>query len=229
MSLSYEKWFGADNALRLNRDSTSTAGVLKIGTAASPYALGTTADRRGARFNFATTATTGTARGVDTRLWLSSGSGGEAIRAYCFNGSTTPADTCNGAHISLGFGGGADDTIGTVGNITGLGNAVRCTVMVPARTIGGTVSGVMGELWAESATSNMSHGACFRACIDGANSTGKALLEDNCYLFDISTGTNATGNMVSGATTADVTTGSSTHKIRIIANGTVMYLLATLA
>ncbi len=220
MSLSYQKFYGADSCLILNRDSTSTAGVMKIGTSASRYALGTTADREGVRFNFSTAATSGTARGLDTRLTVSAGAGGEALRSYLTCSSNTPADTVNGAHISLDFGASA-------GNVTGLGTAARCTLMVPSRSLGGTVAAVQAELWADGTASTTANGSCIRAVIDG-NATGKAALEDAAYLINIDTGTNATGNVVNGAGNEPTWT-SATHKIRIIANGTVMYLVAVLA
>ena len=116
----------------------------------------------------------------------------------------------------------------SAGNVTGLGVGFLANVFVPNRQLGGTIGVIMSELWAEGTSSDADNASIFRAVI-GGNSTGRQALEDSAYLFDISTGTNASSNMVSEAKTADVTTGSTTHKIRIRANNTVMYLLATIA
>ncbi len=215
-------FYGADNGLCYDALGTTTTGVLRIGTSASRYALGTTAGREGVRFNFASTATTGTNRGLDTRLTLSSGAGGEAGRFFTLVESNTPADTVNGCHTSLIFGTAA-------GNVTGLATAERHTFHCPDRSLGGTWSAAMCELYAEGTTSTGAggRGSMLRCVIDG-NATGKALLEDNTYLLDIDTGTNASGNVVSAAGNEPTWT-SATHKIRIIANGTAMYLVAVLA
>lgn len=204
----------------LTLNSNGTDGFVHIGTTTTKYALGATADAEGVRYNFSSTATTGTNRGEDVRLLLSSGAGGESIRAFTTVSSNSPADTVNGIHSSLGFSASA-------GNVTGLGTAVRGNVLVPNRTLTGTIAGVQGELYASGASSDVSAGACFRAVIDG-EATGKAAMEDSVFLFDVSTGTNASGNVVSGVGN-EPTWASATHKIRIRCNGVTMYIPATLA
>jgi len=166
-------------------------------------------------------AASGTYRGIYMRLDVTGGAGGEAVRAYLHCEDDTPDDTVNGAHITLAFG-------TTVGNITGLGTACRNTMMIPNRSIGGTTGAVQAEAYAEGASSaNGGLMSLLRCVIDG-NATGKAALEDNVNLMEISTGTNASGNMVSAAGNEPTWT-SATHKIRIVANGVTMYLVAVLA
>jgi hypothetical protein len=105
-----------------------------------------TADRKFFAMYVDNGASTGTARAQYIKLYLTGGAGGEAIRAYTTVIAAAPVDTCNGAHISLGFG-------TSVGNITGLATAIRATVMVPARALTGTVTAVQAELWATDTTS----------------------------------------------------------------------------
>ncbi len=166
-------------------------------------------------------AAAGTYRGMYMRLHLTGGAGGEALRGYTHVEDNTPDDTCNGAHLSLAFGSSA-------GNITGLGTAARNTLEVPNRSLGGTTGAVMAEIWAAGASSaNGGLMSLLRCVIDG-ESTGKAALEDNVNLIEISTGTNGSGNLVS-AVGNEPTWSSATHKIRIVANGVTMYLVAVLA
>jgi len=163
-----------------------------------------TADAKFVSLWFDNGAATGTARGMYLKLYLTGGAGGEALRAYCVTTDDTPADTCNGAHISLGFG-------ETTGNITGLGTAGRFTVMVPDRSLGGGVAALQAELWACGDSS-----ACggilahIRFVIDG-NATGITALTQSagCVAFWFDAGcvdatdgvvdTNRTGTTCAGS------------------------------
>jgi len=208
MAIRYLSYFGKDRQLVGNSLTTSLNGVLYIGTSASRHALGATADREGVRFNFASTATTGCNRGLDTRLTLSSGAGGEAGRFFTTVANNAPADTVNGAHISLEFGSAA-------GNVTGLGSAVRCTLHVPSRALTGTTGAVIGELWANGAGSTGLGGnlSFFRARL-GGNATGLALLDDTAYFMTLDGGSTASGNICHTNTAAD-----ATHGLRCLING----------
>jgi len=177
------------------------------------------ADKSFHNWRLNSTAATGTTRGVYMRMHLSSGAGGETARFYTVVKSNTPADTCNGAHISLGFG-------TTVGNITGLGTAGRFTIMVPDRSLGGTTAGVMSELWANGTSSTCGGtNSFFRACADG-DGTGKAKIEDTAYLFDVNLGTNASGNMIGALGNEPTWATNKTLLIRCLLNNTVAYLVA---
>lgn len=166
-------------------------------------------------------ATTGTARGMYLRLKLPSGAGGEAARIFTTVENATPADTCNGAHISLNFGTSA-------GNITGEAQAVRGTFHYPTgRTIGGTVAAIKAEAYADGAAPAVSNGALIRATIAG-DATGVGVLDDNLALINLDGGANGSGNICSAAGNEPTWT-SATHKIRVKVNGTTMYLVAVLA
>jgi hypothetical protein len=99
--------------------------------------------------------------------------------------------------------------------------------MVPNRTLTGTVSALNAEVWADGTSSLTSNAALIR-CTLGGDGTGLAAIEDVIALINIDGGTNNTGNLVS-AVGSEPTWSSATHKIRIKANGTTMYLVAVLA
>jgi hypothetical protein len=140
-----------------------------------------TADRKFVSIYCDNGAATGTARTMYLKLYVTGGAGGEALRAYAVCTSDTPADTVNGAHISIGYGESA-------GNCTGLATAGRFDVMVPARAINGTVFGVMSELWATDTTSTTGGiMACYGFSVAG-NSTGVTLLTRAGYAMAFNAG-----------------------------------------
>jgi predicted RecA/RadA family phage recombinase len=191
-----------------------------VGTNADP-ATTATADKNFLDFRVQSTATTGTARGIYVKLLLGAATGGEALRAFTECSSNTPVDTVNGAHITLQFG-------ASVGNVTGLATAARCTLMIPSRSLTGTTAAVMAELWADGASSTSGGRMSFlRACI-GGNATGAALLDDTAFLLELAGGANGSGNICDAAGN-EPTWSSATHKIRVCINGTTMYLVAVLA
>ena len=206
-------FLGCENDLCVDSLDSVTTGVLRIGTAASPYELGATANRRGVRFNFASSAVSATNVGVDACLWLKSGAGGQALHVYTFNRSDAPVDVVDGAHISLGFGNSIDDPVGTTGNITGLGCACRNTLKLPSRVIGGTVAAVMAEIWADGAASDVSHGSLFRAVVAG-DATGIGHLDDSVYFMELAGGTTGAGNICHANAATD-----ATHGLRCYING----------
>lgn len=163
-------------------------------------------------------AASGTYRGLYQRLYLTGGAGGEAVRAYCTVSSNTPADTVNGVHASLSFGASA-------GNVTGAGNAARCTFHVPNRAITGTCSAINAELYADGTSSDVTGNLSFIRATLGGNATGAAAVEDDCALLRIDGGTNASGNLVGGVGNEPTWT-SNTYLIRCNLNGTVAYLVA---
>lgn len=178
-----------------------------------------TADINFSQLYVTSSATSGTTRGNYTRLYLTGGAGGEAARLFTTVSSNTPADTVNGAHISLSFGASA-------GNVTGLGTAVRATAHVPNRSLGGTVGAVQAELYADGASSAVGGTlSLIRAVIDG-EATGKAAVEDGAFLLDVSTGSNASGNVVGALNGNEPTWASHTGLIRVNLNGTTAYLVA---
>jgi hypothetical protein len=164
-----------------------------------------TADRKFVSIYCDNGAATGTARTMYLKLYVTGGAGGEALRAYAVCTSDTPADTVNGAHISLGFG-------TSVGNITGLGTAVRATVMVPARALGtGAVTAVMAELYAATgALAPTGILSLIRLCIDG-DGTGITTLTQsaNVVAFHFTSGcVNATDGVIDSNRTGTTVGGS---------------------
>ena len=181
--------------------------VFGVGSASAYHNFGSTADKNAMEFRFTTAATTGTSRGMYLRLNLTGAAGGESLRAFTSCASNTPADTVNGAHISLTFGASA-------GNVTGLGTAGRFTVHVPDRALTGSGGAVMGEFYADAdqATFNGQWGL-FRGVL-GGDPTGLALLDDTAYFMILDGGTTDTGNICHTNTAAD-----ATHGLRCLING----------
>jgi hypothetical protein len=160
--------FGLNAALNANAvlggSGTSTSPLTDA--TASPNFLG---------FWVKSSATSGTARGIYMRLYVTAGAGGEAGRFYTTVSSNTPADTVNGVHCSLDFGASA-------GNVTGLGTAGRFTLTVPGRSLGGTTAAIQAELWLE--TSAALGGTCsFIRCV--ADGAGKAAVDTSGFFFEI--------------------------------------------
>lgn len=193
--------------------------LLKCGTSAAQKAMSVAGNV--VQMYIANSVATGTVRNIYTRLYLTGGAGGEAIRSFCTVSNNAPADTVNGIHASLSFG-------STAGNITGLGTGARCTLHVPDRSLTGTWAAIQAEAYADGSSSANGGTASLLRCVIDGDATGKAALEDSINLLEISCGTNASGNLVSGVGN-EPTWASATHKIRINCNGTTMYLVAVLA
>lgn len=187
------------------------------------HKLSSVANKNFLSFYFGSSAISGTSRGMYLRLYLNSGAGGEALRAFSTVSSNTPADTVNGAHISLSFGASA-------GNVTGLGTALRATVHVPDRSLGGTGAALQAELYSDGASSTIGgKWACVRLVNDG-NATGIAAVDDTAYAFSFSGFTGGSGNVLSAAGN-EPTWSSATVKIRCWdeTGSRALYLIATLA
>lgn len=192
---------------------TTTALIMGAGTAANPI-TNTVADKNFFGYWLTESAATGTTRGEYIRLYLTGGAGGEAIRAFLTNSAASPADTINGAHISLSHSGS--------GNVTGAGNAIRATYHVPSANLTGTNSAVNAELYADGASSNITgNGAFLRLTLDG-NATGVAALDDTADLIRIDGNTIGAGNIVATKTAAAVS-----HTVRCRVGNTILYLMAS--
>ena len=209
-----------DERLMLDSATNNTEGaVFKIGTCGTEAAVGgsevgnATADLSFVRWSFDGQATTGTHRGLYIKLYLTGGAGGEALRAYTTVINAAPADTCNGAHISINFGTSA-------GNITGQSAAIRATYHIANRTMTGTNAVINADLWCDGASSAGSNLSFFR-CVLGGNSTGVAAMLTTCYWFNFDSSVcNATNGMVDTDRTANTAGGA----IRILVNGATKYI-----
>lgn len=199
--------------------SNTDGGVIKCGTSASPVTEDT-ANMKFMSFYFDNGATSGDNRGMYLGLYLTgAGGGGEAARIFT-TCNDVACGTAHGAHISLNF--------GSTGSVTGLGVASRNTIHVPDTALsGGTYAATQAEIYADGSSSDISGATKYsfiRVVADG-DATGKANIEDNAYLFEINTGSNASGNLVSAAGDEPTWT-SNTYLIRCDLNGQTAYLVA---
>lgn len=188
--------------------------VAGSGTSATPCDLSTTADKHALSFYFTTAAATGTSRGMYLRQYLTGGAGGEALRVFNTVSNNTPADTVNGAHISLNFGASA-------GNVTGLGTAVRATLHVPNRALTGTTAAIQAEVYADGSSSSVS-GTCslIRGIVDG-EATGKAACDSSVFLLDL---TATAGAYNSGEMIVASNSGTITGALKVRINGATKYI-----
>ena len=192
--------------------AVTEAQILGVGSEATPYALGTTANKNALAFRFTNTAVNGTSRGIYNRLVLSSGAGGESLRSYTECENNTPADTVNGAHISLGYGASA-------GNCTGQADGLRVTFHgAYARTLGGTTGGIRAELWAEATAPVLSNFAYFTAH-SGGNATGVTAQDLQTFLLRVNSAAASNAMVKAGATL-----GTAYGGIKVQVNGTTMYM-----
>lgn len=218
---------GADSAIggRGIDFGTTVSGALLHGAGTSTTQLTTsTASSKFLSYYVACSATSGDARGMYMRLYVTgAGGGGESARLF-----TTVKDvagaTAHGAHISLNFG----DT----GSITGLGVAGRNTLHIANQAytgLGGTYAAVQAEIYSDGANSDpagMTKLSYFRV-VNGGNASGIADVDDDAHLISFSGCTAASGNMI-GGNTADECQLNFTNwvPIRIDIGGTTHYMVA---
>lgn len=197
--------------------------ILGSGTSAAPCLGGTTSDKNFLSFYLSSAATTGTTRGMYLRTYLTAGAGGEALRVFNTVSSNTPADTVNGAHISLNFGASA-------GNVTGLGTAARCTVHVPNRALTGTGAAVQAEFFSDGASSDISGKWAGLRIVNNGNATGIGKVDDAAYALSLSGFTAGAGNLIS-ALAGEPTWVDKTLQIRCWDEtaGRAFYLVAVIA
>jgi hypothetical protein len=164
-----------------------------------------------------TTAANGTTRGLYLRLYLSSGAGGEAARFFTTVENNTPADTVNGAHISLNFG-------STAGNVSGLGTAARCTLHIPGRAINGTLAPVQAEIYGDAASGAIGGEAAFiRAIVDG-HADLKGSVDDNAFLLSLQGLTAGAAHLFRTGLTAATLNAATTCALRIKIGSTTYYI-----
>ena len=170
------------------------------------------ADKNWLSFFLKSTATSGTSRGMYLRLYLPSNAGGEALRAFTTVSSATPADTVNGAHISLSFGASA-------GNVTGEGQALRGTFHLGNRSMTGTLAAIKAELWADGTSSDVGGTLSFLRFSAGGNATGVAKIDTSGFFFHVDGLTANSGKLLRVA--APTTLAAS---LRVLVGATTYYL-----
>ena len=196
---------GADNS----------AIVAGGGTSGSPITSATAANFF--EYRVKSTAASGTARANYTRLYVTGGAGGEAIRAFTTVENNTPADAVNGAHISLDFG-------STAGNVTGLGTASRNTLHIPNRALAGTTAAIQAEMWADGSSSDLTGTNSFIRFATGGDGTGVAEIDNTGLLFDLSGFTAASGKFIE-IDANEPSWGGKTVKIKCKVGATTFYML----
>lgn len=220
----------SDNALELVGDSrldlsgatlaaaNTDGGVIKAGTSVAPVTEDT-ADMKFMSFYFDDGATSGDARGIYNRLYITgAGGGGESLRSY--TDVTAAGATAHGAHISLGF--------GTAGSLTGQGVATRSTLHLPTTALPAsnvTYAALQAEVYSDGNDSDPSGNklSFLRMVNDGAN--GKADVDDDAAAIEFTGFTVADGNMI--AVKAAAAAPNVTHSIRIrLPDGSAAYLYA---
>jgi len=164
--------------------TTAAGALVQFGTSTVPIVCDT-ADTKFLQIYTDSGATSGDNRSIYNRFYITgTGGGGESLRSYTDIVGVV-AGTAHGAHISLGMG---ESTTG--GAVTGLGVAMRATLGLPdvALASGGTYSAVQAEIYSFGASSDagaVTTLSYFRVVNDG-NSAGKATVDDDAFLFDLS-------------------------------------------
>lgn len=197
--------------------TVATVGVLHgAGTSSSAPAVSDTAGSKFMSYYLACGATSGDARGIYLRLYLTgAGGGGESLRAFT-SISDVAAATAHGAHISLSF--------GTSGSITGQGIANRNTLHVPNAMSGGTYAATQSEIWSDGATSDLAGVTeqSFHRFVAGGNATGIGKVDATGNLFSIQGLSVGSGKLFQANTAA-----AATHALRIVIGSTPYYIMLT--
>jgi len=188
-----------------------------IGTSGDP-SLTSAADDKFMEYRCKSSASSGDNRLFYLRYELSGGGGGECIRA--FTKLTGASGTVRGAHISL--------DISSAGSTSGLGVGIDNQIAVfDGALTGGTYAVGNFEIYSAGASTDVSGVTeiSFQRFVLGGNTTGAANVDDNAFLFKITGGTIASGNIVEASTTE----ANYSHSIRVNVNGTTVYLMCASA
>ena len=219
---------GKDSQVKVDNASTTTNGVLYIGTSASRLSLGTTAGREGVRFNFTSPALSGTARGLDVRL-TQTGAAGESDCLRALETVSCNTTTCRGAHISLNF-------LATAGasECSGLGTPLETTLHIPnvaswAPT--GTLAGLKVAIHSDGAASDPAGltDLSFIRIDNQGNATGMADIDTDASIFSIN-GFTAAGDAVRAVSSqrlAELPASSIGFKVKV--DGAIYYIPAVIA
>ncbi len=196
---------------------TSPALVLGVGLSTDP-ATTATADKNFLEFRTQSTATSGDARGIYNRLYLSgAGVSGESLRSFTTVNDVAAANA-HGAHISLNF--------GSTGTITGQGIATRSTLHLKNEALASnvTMAALQAEIYSDGANSDPggSTKLSYLRCVNDGHANGIADVDDDINLIEIVGHTIGSGNLV----VTEVDESKFSHKIRCNVGGTTLYLMA---
>ena len=176
--------------------TSATSGYyLKGGISGTPLVVDT-ANTKFVSFYFDNGATSGDARGIYNRLYITgAGGGGESLRSFT-TVSDVAAATVHGAHISLSF--------GTSGTCTGQAIAGRFTLHIPSTAWTGNQvwSALQAEIWSDATTSDPGGNGYLSAIRvqNGGNATGMADVDTDCALLDLGGWTSGSGKLYYGST-----------------------------
>lgn len=196
---------------------TINTGTIEAGTSDARITKDT-ANTKFVSLYFDDGATSGDARGIYDRLYITgAGGGGEALRAYTDVENVAGA-TAHGAHISLGF--------GASGSVTGQGIGVRATLHLPTTALPAsnvTYAPLQAEVYSDGDNADPSGNklSFLRLVNDGGN--GKADVDDDAAAIEFTGFTVADGNML--ASKAAAACPNVTESIRIrMPDGTARYI-----
>ena len=198
------------NGFFVGDGSVAAAGTIGgVGTAASPYDMGTTADQK-LFANYATVAaTTGDTRlTYDKLTFTGAGGSGETLRAFSVVTGVGAAagGTINGAHISA--------EIDSTGTISGAANALRATIGGTATSPGGTLAALQ---------------------LDSNFATGVTLPASAAFIRVTDSNTTKVGSLLNlpapsaGTIFRAQSSASVSHVIKIVAAGTPYYIMVSSA
>jgi hypothetical protein len=190
--------------------TASAALITGCGTSATPYAMGSAANKNAMGFWFDSTATSGDSRGMYLRQYFSgAGVSGEAARIFGTVNNVTAATggTVNGAHISL-------SVTGASGAVSGAGNALRLTLGLGDTTnAGGTLSALQLDSDFDNGATVPANAAAIRVTDSNTKKWSKFL---------------RLPTVASAGILAAHTTDALSHSVRCVDEaGTVFYLMAT--
>jgi hypothetical protein len=200
------------NSQVMRKFFSNQAGALLAGSGTSESLPETTtlADKSFLKYYTACTSLTGTSRGLYWSHQVKNS--GEAGRFKTI--ITGAANDVHGVHGTIEINGGT---------ITGEAAGGRFNIVLPAGVFGGQTCGLYAELYANTATSDLTAGSIARFTL-GGDGTGVGLLDHSCALFSIegnSIGAAAHGHIV------DAISGDKavTHLARIRINGVPYYIM----
>jgi hypothetical protein len=192
----------------------TVALLMGMGTSTTPAAT-STADKNFLGFWTKSTATSGDSRGFYCRHYLAgAGISGEAARIYA-TVSDVAATDARGAHITLDF--------GSTGTVTGSGQALTTTLMIPDTTpLTGTLSCITAEIYSMGSTSDPAGASLsfMRFAVNG-DTTGDDDVITDAYVFDWSN----LGASASGSLWYDTTSNAADEFIKVKTASGTRYLI----
>lgn len=189
-----------------------------VGDTGANY-ISSLADKIFRHYRYQCSATSGDARGIYNRLYITgAGGGGESLRSFTTVNNVAGA-TAHGAHISLNF--------NTSGRITGLGVAGRNTLHIPnaAMAAGGTYAAVQAEIYSDGTSSDPAAVTelAFLRLINDGHANGISDVDDKAFLMALIGGSIGAGNVMAVKTAAAVS-----HTLRMKGpDGNTYYLMVS--